>query len=69
MKNEGILERCIQAAIASALGLAAVFWVSGALRIILFVFSALFLAFSAIGFCPIYAFFGVNTCRPTKDKE
>jgi len=37
--------------------------ISGSVAIVLFVIAAIFVATSAISFCPIYTLFGINTKR------
>lgn len=39
--------------------------ITGALGIILLIFGAVFLLTSFVGFCPLYALLGMNTCSNT----
>jgi hypothetical protein len=41
--------------------------ISGTLAIILMVLAGIFILTSIIGFCPLYAIFGINTCK-TKEQ-
>lgn len=40
--------------------------ISGSVAIVLFVIAAIFVATSAISFCPIYTIFGINTKRSNR---
>lgn len=62
-KNMGNVDRGIR--IVAALIVAALIvtgTVSGVLAIVLGVIAAVFVLTSVIGFCPLYAPFGINTC-------
>lgn len=62
-KNMGNVDRGIR--IVAALIVAALILtgtVSGVLAIVLGVIAAVFVLTSVIGFCPLYAPFGINTC-------
>ena len=63
-KNMGTADRIIRAVIALVMIVLFVQGViSGTLGIILLVLSAVFLLTSLVGFCPLYAPFGIRTCR------
>lgn len=61
MGNTDKIIRLIAAAIIATLY--ALGYVSGTLGIILLVVAVIFAATSFINFCPIYAIFGINTCK------
>lgn len=66
-RNMGNLDRGIRLAIAAIVAVLIVTGtVSGALAIVLGVLAAIFVLTSAIGFCPLYAPFGISTC-PRRD--
>lgn len=63
-KNMGSIDRILRVIIAIAVF--ALYFsgiISGTLGIILITLSSVFLLTSLIGFCPLYAPFGINTCR------
>jgi len=60
MKNEGPIERGIQAIIGAALMLSAIFWLDGIWIWVAGIFSIVVLAFASIGFCPLYAVFKIK---------
>lgn len=60
MKNEGFVERLIQASIASVSFLGAIFWTGGKWQIFLSVFGLMVATFAIIGFCPLYKIFKIN---------
>ncbi|EKE19888.1 MAG: hypothetical protein ACD_8C00092G0010 [uncultured bacterium] len=67
MKNEGIVERSIQATIASFLFLGGFFWSGGILQIVLFAIAVLIGIFATIGFCTFYIVIGKSgTCSTAK---
>lgn len=62
--NMGSTDRIIR--IVLAIVFAALYFtgtVTGTFGIVLVVLGAVFLATSAIGFCPLYTLFGMNTCK------
>jgi hypothetical protein len=63
--NMGNADRAVRAFLIAPLliVLGVVAGASSVLGIVLFVLAAVMLATSAIGFCPLYAPFGLNTCR------
>ncbi|MAY84569.1 MAG: hypothetical protein CMP59_10595 [Flavobacteriales bacterium] len=66
-KNMGSADRVIRAIVAAVI--AALYFtgtISGTLGIVLLVLAAIFLLTSFISFCPLYAPFGLSTCK-TKD--
>jgi len=63
-KNMGGTDRLIRVVIAlGIIGLSLAGILSGTLAIVLLVLSAVFLVTAIIGFCPLYAPLGINTCR------
>jgi len=60
MKNEGFIERGIQLIISATLSVGAIFWLSGFLMWLAGIFSIVILSFAIIGFCPLYAIFGIK---------
>lgn len=65
-KNMGTADKIIRILIVAIIaGLYFTGTVSGTLGIVLMVVAVIFLLTSLVGFCPIYAIFGMSTC-PTK---
>ena len=67
-KNMGNADRIVRVLI--ALVIAALFFtgtISGLLGTVLLVLSIVFLLTSAIGFCPLYAPFGIKTCPASRN--
>ena len=63
-KNMGIPDRTIRILLAVVMGgLYLTHAVTGSLGIVLLVLAVVFLSTSFISFCPLYAFFGFNTCK------
>lgn len=63
-KNVGTADRVIRFIIAAVLiGLFIGNTVTGTVGIILLVLAAVFAITSIIGFCPLYALFGIRTCK------
>lgn len=63
-KNMGTADKAIR--IVVALIVAVLFFtgvIEGALGIVLLVFAGVFVFTSAISFCPLYAPFGIKTCK------
>jgi len=63
-KNMGSADRIIRSILAAVI--AALYFmeiITGTLGIILLVLAAVFLLTSFISFCPLYAPFGLNTCK------
>ncbi len=68
-KNMGSTDRIVRLIAALLIGLLYFTGlISGTVAIILVVLGIVFIATSAISFCPIYRIFGINTC-PTKEKK
>jgi Protein of unknown function (DUF2892) len=62
-QNEGTLDRDIRLVLAALFGLIALFAPFGGLwQIIPAVLAVVMIVTAAIGFCPLYAIFGLNTC-------
>jgi len=67
-KNMGNADRIVRVLI--ALVIAALFFtgtISGLLGTVLLVLSIVFLLTSVIGFCPLYAPFGIKTCPASRN--
>ena len=63
-KNMGIIDRTIRILLAVAVAL--LWWsgqISGTVAIVLGVFAGIFLLTSVVSFCPLYAPFGLSTCK------
>ncbi|MCU0387703.1 MAG: DUF2892 domain-containing protein [Chitinophagaceae bacterium] len=62
-KNMGSIDRMIRVILALVFGvLYFTGTVTGTFGLILLILGAVFLATSAISFCPLYTFVGLNTC-------
>lgn len=62
-KNMGSMDRVIRVVLAAVFGLLVLTGaVNGVLAIVLGVLAVVFLGTAAIGFCPLYAPFGISTC-------
>ena len=59
--NEGSIDRIVRVVVAAGAGYGA-YATSGTLAIVLAVVAGVMLLTAAIGFCPLYALIGVNTC-------
>ena len=65
-KNMGNADRIIRIAAAIVFGILYFTGIiTGTLGIILLIFGAVFLLTSFVGFCPLYALLGMNTCSNT----
>lgn len=65
--NMGNSDRIIRLIIAVAVGI--LFWqgiIEGAFAYILLAVAAIFLLTSLVNFCPLYAVFGISTCKMKK---
>ena len=70
VKNMGTADRIIRLIVAAGvIGLYVSGTVTGTLGIILLVLAGIFVVTSVIGFCPLYAPFGIKTCRVKANKE
>lgn len=68
-KNMGMTDKIIRIIIAAVIAI--LFFtnvINGTLGIILLVLAGIFLLTSFISFCPLYAPFGINTCK-VKDQK
>ena len=66
-KNMGATDKGIRVAIAIVIALLYYFnVVEGILAYVLMAFAIIFLLTSFISFCPLYAPFGINTCKTKK---
>lgn len=66
-KNMGTVDRILRVLIAGAI--AALYFmhiVTGTLGIVLLVLGGVFLLTSLVSFCPLYAPFGISTCKTKK---
>lgn len=66
MKNEGIIERSIQAVISAGLLLSGIFLVSGLLSVIFMLLAGVIAIFAVIEFCPLYKLLGINRYKKSK---
>ena len=63
-KNMGNADKVVRVLIAAAIAIAYfTHLITGTLGIILLILGAVFLLTSFVGFCPLYAPFGVSTCK------
>jgi hypothetical protein len=63
-KNMGMIDRMLRTALAVVVaGLYFAGQLTGTAAVILGVFAVIFLATSAVGFCPIYALLGISTLK------
>ncbi|MGV8945667.1 MAG: YgaP family membrane protein [Lutibacter sp.] len=63
-KNMGSLDKLIRVLIAVVI--AVLYYlgkIDGTLALVLMVFAVIFLLTSLVSFCPIYAIFGINSCK------
>ena len=68
-KNMGTTDRIIRVLIAAVIAiLYFTGTISGTLGIVLLVLAGIFVLTSLVGFCPLYAPFGLRTC-PVKEKN
>lgn len=62
--NMGGIDKLIRIIIAAIIGyLYYMGTISGNLGLGLLIIAAIFLLTSALSFCPLYSFFGINTCK------
>jgi hypothetical protein len=61
-KNEGTADRIIRVFIVIALFTTAVFFVEGAAKVFCVIMGVVMTVTTAVGYCPMYLVFGVNTC-------
>ena len=65
-KNMGGIDRIVRTIVAIGVGALYYFGViSGTLAYVLLALAAIFLITSFVSFCPLYAIFGLNTCKTT----
>ncbi|MCS4536218.1 DUF2892 domain-containing protein [Corynebacterium sp. HS2168-gen11] len=64
-KNEGQIDRALRA-VAGVLLIIAGFLTTGAISIVFWVVGAILALTAALGFCPLYQIFGINTCKLNK---
>jgi Protein of unknown function (DUF2892) len=62
-RNEGTLDRDIRIALAVVFGLLTLFTPIGVWQILTAGLAGIMLLTAAVGVCPIYAAFGINTCK------
>jgi K+-transporting ATPase A subunit len=66
--NMGSLDRMVRMIIAVMLGLSAFMgMITGTWAIVVYAVTAVFLLTSLVGFCPLYAVFGISTCSLKKE--
>lgn len=66
-KNMGTADRIIRAVLAIVIGI--LYFtnvISGTLGLVLLILAVIFLLTSLVSFCPIYAIFGMSTCKAPK---
>jgi len=63
IKNENILDRFLRIFIFELLFIGAFFWVSGWIKLFLYIFSALMLITGITGFCGLYKIFKIDTTK------
>jgi hypothetical protein len=61
--NEGSLDRDIRIVLGAVFAIIAIFYTQGIFVVIAAVLSLVMFVTAAVGFCPIYALFGINTCK------
>ncbi len=67
--NESVADRLIRISLGILLGLLVIFKiVTGFLAIVFLIASGLALITGLVGFCAIYAMFGLSTCKVSADK-
>jgi hypothetical protein len=59
--NMGTVDRVVRVVIGVVLAAAAYFGTTGVWSIVLYVLAAVMLVTAAVGFCPLYLPFGINT--------
>lgn len=63
-KNMGNADKIIRILIAAGIAIAYfTHFITGTLGIVLLILAAVFLLTSFVGFCPLYAPFGISTCK------
>jgi K+-transporting ATPase A subunit len=66
--NMGSMDRMVRMFIAVILGLSAFMgMITGVWAIVAYAVTAVFLLTSLVGFCPLYAVFGISTCSLKKE--
>jgi K+-transporting ATPase A subunit len=66
--NMGSMDRMIRVFVAVILGLAAFNgMITGVWAIVAYAVTAIFILTSLVGFCPLYAVFGISTCPLKKE--
>lgn len=68
-KNEGNKDRLIRVFVAIALFVGAFYLEFGSLSNVLYVLGAIVLLTAATGYCGLYSFLGINTCRLKKEEN
>jgi hypothetical protein len=69
-KNMGAIDRIVRIALALAVGVLAYLQVlNGPLAVALGILALVFLATGLVGFCPLYAPFGIKTCKVVNPVE
>lgn len=64
-QNEGVIDRIIRLVLGVALGILVFTSLTGVWQIVVAVVAAILLVTAAVGFCPLYALFRINT-KPGK---
>lgn len=66
--NEGTLDRDLRLALGLLFTLLALFTPTGFWQLIPGALAVLMFVTAAVGFCPLYAMFGINTCKVDNKK-
>jgi hypothetical protein len=67
--NEGPVDRILRVIVGIALLGGSYLFATGLLQTVLFILGAALILTGAIGFCGLYALFGINTCPIKKTKK
>jgi hypothetical protein len=68
-QNEGSIDRIIRVIIGVIALLVGMFMLTGVAQVIVLVISTIALITGAVGFCGLYAIFGISTCKVQTPKE
>jgi hypothetical protein len=63
--NEGKTDRIIRAVLGIMLGIVS-FYLTGTLQTVGWIFAIILILTALVGFCGLYALFGINTCSSKK---
>lgn len=68
-KNENQIDRLVRTLAAAIFVVAGYYWFGGLSQMLLYVFGAVSLVTAAVGFCPLYEAFGIDTSSKTVSRE